>query len=185
MRRCCHAHCCCPWPHCCTRRWSTAIWPLTVWPRQQWLFFFSLFLALRWCPCPHCTGVIARIKLSLCLALRRHCCQVGPRSSDWYSAGVCRHCAGVCLHCAGVIASIVLLSLLLALRWHCCPQRVGIFALIAHPLWWHLPFHHHCRLWRPCRIRCHLRPSSVFYCLTPLQQCTCLLPQRCCQSVSR
>ncbi len=41
-------------------------------------FLFSLFLALRWCPCPHCTGVIASVKLSLLPVLRRRCCQVGP-----------------------------------------------------------------------------------------------------------
>jgi hypothetical protein len=70
----------------------------------------AFFLALLWCLCPHCTGVIASIKLSLLLALRQHCRQVGLRMSGRYSAGVCRRCAGVSP----------------PLRWHHCQHRAAV-----------------------------------------------------------
>jgi hypothetical protein len=122
------------------------------------------------CPrCRHCASVVAELALE------------GPAGTALAFAGIA---LAFCPHCAGIIASIMLLSLLPALRRHCCPWHVGIFALIAGPLWWRSPFHRHCRLWRPCRIRCHLRPFSVFCRLMPSRQCMCLLPQRRCWSVS-
>ncbi len=108
-----------------------------VWPRQRWRF-----LALRWCPCPHRTGIIASIKLSLLPALRRHCCRVGLRRSGWCRAGVCRRCAGVspalcwrhCQHCAVVLVAGVLPASLPLSRGCFCPCRAGIVALVAFAL---------------------------------------------------
>ncbi len=146
-------------------------------------------IALFW----RCTGVLARIALASLLASSCPCCRrctgvvaklafEGPASTALAFAGVA---LAFCPHCAGVIASIVLLLSLLALHRRCRPQRMGIFALIARPSWWRSPIPRHCRMWHPCRIRCCLRPSSVFCRLTPLQQCTCLLPRRRHRSVSR
>jgi hypothetical protein len=80
----------------------------------------GVLLALRWCPCAHCTCIIASVKLSLLLALCRRCCQVGLQGP----AGAAQVFAGIalafCLHPAGVITSIVLLSMSPALCWHHC-----------------------------------------------------------------
>jgi hypothetical protein len=115
-------------------------------------------LASRWHPCLHHAGIIASIKLSLLPALRRHCPRVCLRRSG-------RCSAGICWHCAGILACIVLVSLP-ALRCHHCSRLcagvVALFALIARPLRWHLPFCCHRRTWRPCRIQRRRRPSSVF-----------------------
>ncbi len=101
----------------------------------------GVLLALSRCPCLHCTGVIASVKLFLLLALCRCCCRVALQSP----AGNAQAFAGValafCLHPTGIIASIVLLSMSLALcRHHCrvagclCPCCAGIFVLIAFAL---------------------------------------------------
>ncbi len=128
----------------------------------------------------HCAGVLARIALASLPASSCPCCRrctgvvaklalKGPAGTALAFAGIV---LAFCPHCAGIITSIMLLLLFPALRRHCGPWHVGIFALIARPLWWRLPFHCHCRTWCPSRIRCHLRPSSIFCCLTPLQQCS-------------
>ncbi len=93
------------------------------------------------CPCPHCTGVIASVKLFLLLALHRRCCRVafqGPAGAAQAFAGVA---LAFCLHPAGVIASIMLSSMSLALcRHHCrvagrfCSCCTGIFVLITFAL---------------------------------------------------
>ncbi len=130
----------------------------------------------------HCIGVLTHIALaslpaSSCPHCRR-CAGIVAKLAFEGPAGTALAFASValafCLHCAGVITSIVLLSLLPALHRRCCPWRMGVFALIARPLWWRSPFHRHCHTWHPCRIRCCLRSSSVFYRLTLSQQCTCL-----------
>jgi hypothetical protein len=105
------------------------------------LFFFFLFLALLWCPCPHCTGVIASVKLSLLPALRRRCHQVGLQRSGWYSAGVCRRCAGVlpalhwrhCQHCAAVILAGVAPALSPLVHGCLCPHRAPLVVAFALP----------------------------------------------------
>ncbi len=82
--------------------------------------------------------------------------------------------AGVCRHCAGVLARIALASSpALRCHHHCrrCASIVALVALIMRPSRWHSPFRHHRCTWRPCRIRRHRRPSSVFCSLTPLRQC--------------
>ncbi len=101
----------------------------------------GILLALSRFPCPHCTGVIASIKLFLLLALRRRCCRValqGPAGAAQAFASVA---LAFCPHPAGVIASIVLLSMSPALCWHhCrvarrfCSCRASIFVLIAFAL---------------------------------------------------
>jgi hypothetical protein len=129
-----------------------------------------------------CAGVLACIALASLPASScpccRHCAGIVAKLAFDDLAGTALAFASVvlafCLHCAGVIASIVLLLLLPALRQRCCPRCVGVFALIAHPLWWCPPFHRHCRTWCPCHIQCRLCLYSVFCCLTPSQQCTCL-----------
>jgi hypothetical protein len=119
VRCCCCAHCRCPWPCCCTQSWSTATWPLMVWPRQQWLL-----LALRWCSCLHCTGIIASIELFSLLALCRRHCRVGLQKASRCSAGICRSCAGI-------LARIALASLPALHCCHCCQRCAGIVALSA------------------------------------------------------
>ncbi len=101
----------------------------------------GVLLALSRCPCLHCTGVIASIKLLLLLALRRCCCRValqGPAGAAQAFAGIA---LAFCPHPAGVIASIMLLSMSPALcRHHChvvgrlCPCQASIFVLIAFAL---------------------------------------------------
>jgi hypothetical protein len=101
----------------------------------------GILLALSRCPCSHCTGVIASVKLFLLLALHRQCCQVallGPAGAAQAFASVA---LAFCPHPAGVIASIVLLSMSPALCWHhChvarrfCPCCAGIFVLVAFAL---------------------------------------------------
>jgi hypothetical protein len=90
-----------------------------------------------------CAGVLARIALaslpvSSC-PRRRRCTSVVAELAFEGPAGTALAFAGVALafrpYCAGVIASIVLLSSLPALRRRCCPRCMGVFALIAHPLW--------------------------------------------------
>ncbi len=88
----------------------------------------GIFLALRWCPHPHCTGVIASVRLSLLPVLRLCCCQVGLQKSGWCSAGICRRCASVllallwhhCQHCAVVVVVDVVLASLPSSRWSFC-----------------------------------------------------------------
>jgi hypothetical protein len=97
--------------------------------------------ALSRCPCSHCIGIIASVKLFLLLALHHCCCQValqGPAGAAQAFAGVA---LAFCPHPASVIASIVLLSMSPALcRHHCCvvgnfcPCHAGIFVLIAFAL---------------------------------------------------
>ncbi len=119
------------------------------------------------CPCcRRCAGVVAELAFE------------GPASAALAFAGVA---LAFRPHRADVIASIVLSLSLPALCRRCRPRRAGVFALIARPSWWCSPFLRHRRTWRPCRIRCGLRPSSVFCRLTPSWQCTCLMRQ----SVSR
>ncbi len=100
----------------------------------------GVFSVLRWRPCPHCTGIIASIKLSLLPALRRHCCQVGLQRSGQCSAGICQRCTGIlpasrwrhCQHRAViVVAGIALVSSPLACRRLCphCALLVVTFAL--------------------------------------------------------
>jgi hypothetical protein len=137
VRHRCGAQRCCLWPHRCTRHRPTAIWPLTVRPRQRWHF-----LALHWCPCPHCTGVIASIKLSLLPTLCQHCCRVGIQRSSWCHAGVCRQCARVlpascwrhCQHRAVVLVAGVAPASSPLSRGCFCPWQAGIVALVAFAL---------------------------------------------------
>jgi hypothetical protein len=101
----------------------------------------GILLALSRCPCPHCTGVIASVKLFLLLALCRRCCRValqGPAGAAQAFAGVA---LAFCPHPTGVIASIVLSSMSLALCQHYrhvagrfCSCCTGIFVLIAFAL---------------------------------------------------
>ncbi len=98
-------------------------------------------MALRWCPRPHHTGIIASIKLSLLPVLRRRCCQVGPQRSGQYSAGVCRRCAGVlpalrwrhCQHRAAVIVAGVTPALSSLARGRLCPHRAPLVVAFALP----------------------------------------------------
>jgi hypothetical protein len=108
---------------------------------MAFFFLVSLFLALRWCPCPHCTGIIASIKLSLLPALCRCCCRVGPRRSGRYSAGICRSCAGVlpalrwhhCQHCAAVVVAGVAPALSSLACGHLCPHCAPLVVAFALP----------------------------------------------------
>jgi hypothetical protein len=110
--------------------------PSTVWPRQRWLF-----LALRWRPHPHCTGIIASVELSLLPVLRPHCCQIGLRRSGQCSAGVCRRCAGVspalrwghCQVCAVVIVAGVGPALSPLAHRHLHPHRGLLVVAFALP----------------------------------------------------
>jgi hypothetical protein len=97
----------------------------------------GIFLAWHWRSCPHCTGVIASIKLSLLPALCRHCCRVGLQRSGRCSAGVCRRCTGIlpalrwhhCQHCAVVIDASVVPALLPLARGCLCPHCVPLVVM--------------------------------------------------------
>ncbi len=85
----------------------------------------GVFAALLWCPCLHCTGVIASVKLSF---LFGRCC-----------AGVCQRCALVlpasrwrhCQLCAVVLVAGVAPASLPLLCGPFCPCHAGIVALVA------------------------------------------------------
>jgi hypothetical protein len=113
----------------------------------------GILLALSRCPCSHCTGIIASVKLFLLLVLRRCCCRValqGPAGAAQAFAGIA---LAFCPYPAGVIASIVLLSMSPALcrhhrlvawallplsRRHLCPHCLCLASSIATL---HLPRH--------------------------------------------
>ncbi len=102
----------------------------------------AFFLVLRWCPCLHCTGIIASVRLSLLPALHRHCCRVGLRRSGRCRAGICQRCACIlpalcwrhCQHRAVVLVAGIATASLPSLHGHFCPGRAGIVALIAFAL---------------------------------------------------
>jgi hypothetical protein len=180
-------HCCCPhhhclWPCCCTRSLAHSNLAFDGLAKAAMAFFFS---ALLWCPCLHCTGVIASIKLSLLLALRRHCCRVGPQRSGWYSTGVCRRCAGV----------------LPALRWHHCQHRAAVVVASIMPALSPLVHGYLCPHCAPLVVAFALPPSLLYMAFLPypvsstpvlhflspdaLAAMHVPLPQRCHWSVSR
>jgi hypothetical protein len=102
----------------------------------------GVFLALRWCPCPDCTGIIASVKLSLLPALHQRYCQVGLCRSGRCRAGVCWHCARVlppllwrhCQHPAVILVAGVVPAPLPSSRGCFCPCCAGIVALVAFAL---------------------------------------------------
>ncbi len=147
--RCCaHRHH--PWPCRCTWRWSMAMWPSTVWPRQQWHFVgvaLASLPALHWCHCQRQAVLVAGITPAL---LPSQPLKVRP-VQHWRLPALRWH---PCPHHLGVIARFVLLLSSPALHRRCCPWRAGVFALIACPSRWRLPFRCHCRTWSPHRIRC-------------------------------
>jgi hypothetical protein len=102
----------------------------------------GVFSALRWCPRPHRTGVIASVKLSSSPALCWRCCRVGLRRSGRCRAGVCRRCARVPpalqwphrQHRAVVVVAGVAPALSPSSRGRFCPRRASIVALVAFAL---------------------------------------------------
>ncbi len=110
-----------------------------------------------------CAGVLARIALasspaSSCPHCRR-CASIVAELTFEGPAGAALAFAGValafCLHPAGIIAVVIA-----GIAPASSPLACKVFALIAHPSWCRLPFHHHRCRWVPRCIRCRQRPSS-------------------------
>ena len=98
---------------------------------------WTLLLSLRWCHCPHHTGVAAIVLLAPLLLLRHsHCCiDVVALIAPALLPASYGHC---CCRCACVVA-LVALSYPALLRWHCQHHCAGVIAVIVQALFgWRL-----------------------------------------------